>query len=286
MRQLKISKQITPRDTPSLDKYLQDISKEGLITADEEVKLAERIRDGDEIALQKLVKANLRFVVSVAKQYQGKGMSLPDLINEGNVGLIKAAKRFDEKRGFKFISYAVWWIRQSIISAISEQCRIVQLPLNKVSILNKIRHARSILEQRFERVPETGEISEYLEIPHYIIADTLRASVMEISMDAPLLAGEETNLLDLLHNEQSVNPESGLIQESLREEIVTSLSILSAREVEVVQLYYGINNLKEHGLEEIGIKMGLSSERVRQVKTAAIGKLKKGSRGKILQSFL
>jgi RNA polymerase primary sigma factor len=286
MRQLKITKSITNRETASLDKYLQDIGKEELITADEEVLLAQRIRQGDQWALEKLCKANLRFVVSVAKQYQNQGLSLPDLINEGNLGLIKAAQRFDETRGFKFISYAVWWIRQSILQALAEQSRIVRLPLNQVGSLNKIKKESSRLEQKFERPPSADEIAEALEIPEYKIDAALKISTRYISMDAPLSEDDDMKFIDIFVDEDTPVTDAGLMRESLAREIQRSLSTLTEKERDVVNLYYGIG--MNHGLtlEEIGAKFDLTRERVRQIKEKAIRRLKHTSRSKLLKSYL
>ncbi|MCX6234153.1 MAG: RNA polymerase sigma factor RpoD/SigA [Bacteroidetes bacterium] len=286
MRQLKISKSITNRETASLDKYLQDIGKEGMITAEEEVELARRIKTGDQNALEKLAKANLRFVVSVAKQYQNQGLSLPDLINEGNLGLIKAAKRFDETRGFKFISYAVWWIRQSVLQAIAEQSRIVRLPLNQVGSLNRIKKESSRLEQKYERIPSANEIAESLEIPAYKIDAALKISTKTISVDAPLTHDEDVNFLDMYINEEQPVTDSGLMRESLAKEIQRSLSTLSEKERDVINLYYGIG--MNHGLtlEEIGAKFDLTRERVRQIKEKAIRRLKHASRSRLLKAYL
>lgn len=286
MRQLKITKSITNRESASLDKYLQEIGKEDLITADMEVILAQRIKQGDQAALEKLTKANLRFVVSVAKQYQNQGLSLPDLINEGNLGLIKAAQRFDETRGFKFISYAVWWIRQSILQALAEQSRIVRLPLNQVGSLNKINKAFSKLEQEFEREPSAEELSEVLEIPEEKIADTMRVSGRHVSMDAPFVQGEDNSLLDVLVNHDSPRADSALMNESLQKEIERSLSTLTERERDVVKLFFGIG--MNHGLtlEEIGAKFDLTRERVRQIKEKAIRRLRHTSRSKLLKAYL
>jgi RNA polymerase primary sigma factor len=286
MRQLKITKSITNRETASLDKYLQDIGKEELITADEEVQLAQRVKQGDNIALEKLVKANLRFVVSVAKQYQNQGLSLPDLINEGNLGLIKAAKRFDETRGFKFISYAVWWIRQSILQALAEQSRIIRLPLNQVGSLNKIKKATSKLEQEFERTPSSEEIAEKLEVPDYKINAAKKIATRYISMDAPLTQDEETKFLDVFVSNDSPTTDDGLIRESLAREIQRSLSTLSKKERDVVNLYYGIGMAHGLTLEEIGAKFDLTRERVRQIKEKAIRRLKHNSRSKLLKAYL
>ena len=287
MRQLKISKQITNRESQSLDKYLQEIGKVDLLTPDDEVELARRIREGDQEALEKLTKANLRFVVSVAKQYQNQGLSLGDLINEGNLGLIKAAKRFDETRGFKFISYAVWWIRQSILQALAEQSRIVRLPLNRVGALNKIGKAFSKLEQQFEREPSPEEISEVLEgMSEAEVSDTLKISGRHISMDAPLVQGEENRLLDVLENDEEPDPDSGLINESLSKEVERALSTLTQREAEVIRLYFGIGVEHSLTLEEIGEKFDLTRERVRQIKEKAIRRLRHTSRSKGLKSYL
>jgi len=287
MRQLKISKQITNRESQSLDKYLQEIGKVELLTPDDEVELARRIREGDQEALEKLTKANLRFVVSVAKQYQNQGLSLGDLINEGNLGLIKAAKRFDETRGFKFISYAVWWIRQSILQALAEQSRIVRLPLNRVGALNKIGKAFSKLEQEFEREPSPEEISQVLEgMSESEVSDTLKISGRHISMDAPLVQGEENRLLDVLENDEEPDPDSGLINESLSKEVERALSTLTQREAEVIRLYFGIGVEHSLTLEEIGEKFDLTRERVRQIKEKAIRRLRHTSRSKGLKAYL
>jgi RNA polymerase primary sigma factor len=286
MRQLKITKSITNRESQSLEKYLQEIGREGLINFEEEVKLARRIREGDQVALDRLTKANLRFVVSVAKQYQNQGLSLPDLINEGNLGLIKAAKRFDETRGFKFISYAVWWIRQSILQALAEQSRIVRLPLNQVGSLNKIRKAFSKLEQEFEREPSSEELSAILEIAPDKIADTMRVSGRHVSMDAPFVNGEDNSLLDVLENSDSPRADTLLMSESLQQEIERSLSTLTEREREIVKLFFGIG--VNHGLtlEEIGDKFDLTRERVRQIKEKAIRRLRHKSRSRLLKAYL
>lgn len=286
MRQLKITKSITNRESASLDKYFKKIGREELISAEEEVILAKKIRDGDQVALEKLTKANLRFVVSVAKQYQNQGLSLPDLINEGNLGLIKAAKRFDETRGFKFISYAVWWIRQSILQALAEQARIVRLPLNQVGSLNKINKAFSKLEQEFERAPSAEELSAILELPEDKVADTMRVSGRHVSMDAPFVQGEENTLLDVLINSDSPRADSSLISESLQREIERSLSTLTDRERDVIKLFYGIGFSHEFTLEEIGDKFDLTRERVRQIKEKAIKRLKHSSRSKHLKTYL
>jgi RNA polymerase primary sigma factor len=286
MRQLKITKSITNRESASLDKYLQEIGREELITAEEEVHLAKRIKEGDQKALEKLTRANLRFVVSVAKQYQNQGLSLPDLINEGNLGLIKAARRFDETRGFKFISYAVWWIRQSILQALAEQSRIVRLPLNQVGSLNKINKAYSKLEQEFEREPSAEELAEILDLPIDKVADTMKVSGRHVSMDAPFANGEESSLLDVLVNHDSPKADNGLINESLSKEIDRALSTLTERERDVVKLFFGIG--MNHGLtlEEIGDKFDLTRERVRQIKEKAIRRLRHSSRSKLLQQYL
>jgi RNA polymerase primary sigma factor len=286
MRQLKITKSITNRESASLDKYLQEIGREELINAEEEVILAKKIRDGDQKALEKLTKSNLRFVVSVAKQYQNQGLSLPDLINEGNLGLIKAAKRFDETRGFKFISYAVWWIRQSILQALAEQSRIVRLPLNQVGSLNKINKAYSKLEQEFEREPSADELATHLELPQDKVADTMRVSGRHVSMDAPFVNGEENGLLDVLVNFDSPSADNGLLTESLQREIERSLSTLTERERDVVKLFFGIGINHGLTLEEIGAKFDLTRERVRQIKEKAIRRLRHNSRSKLLKTYL
>jgi len=286
MRQLKITKSITNRETASLDKYLQEIGREELITADQEVMLAQRIKVGDQEALEKLVKANLRFVVSVAKQYQNQGLSLPDLINEGNLGLIKAAQRFDETRGFKFISYAVWWIRQSILQALAEQSRIVRLPLNQVGSLSKIKKESNRLEQQFERPPSAEEIAEAMEVPQQKIDAALKITTRYISMDAPLAEDEDTKYIDVFVNEDAEGTDNNLIKESLLKEIHRSLSTLSEKERQVLYLYFGIG--MNHGLtlEEIGLKFDLTRERVRQIKERAIRRLKQSSRSKLLKYYL
>lgn len=287
MRQLKITKSITNRESASLDKYLQEIGREELITAEEEVVLAKKIKDGDQDALEKLTRANLRFVVSVAKQYQNQGLSLPDLINEGNLGLIKAARRFDETRGFKFISYAVWWIRQSILQALAEQSRIVRLPLNKVGSLNKINKAFSQLEQEFEREPSADELAELLEINREEVETTLGVAARHVSVDAPFQEGEENSLLDVLENTSSPRTDSHLeYMESLRKEIERSLSTLTDRQKEVVKYYFGIGVEHSMSLEDIGDKFGLTRERVRQIKDKAINKLRATSRSKLLKNYL
>lgn len=286
MRQLKITKSITNRENASLEKYLQEIGREDLINAEEEVKLARRIKQGDQAALEKLTRANLRFVVSVAKQYQNQGLSLPDLINEGNLGLIKAAKRFDETRGFKFISYAVWWIRQSIMQALAEQSRIVRLPINQLGSVNKIKKTFSILEQKFEREPSNSEISIELELPEESVANTMKISGKHVSVDAPFVAGEEHSLLDVLENPDSPLADRVLMHESLGQEINRSLSTLTQRESDVVKLFYGIGCNHSYTLEEIGAKFDLTKERVRQIKEKAIRRLRHNSRSKLLKSYL
>jgi RNA polymerase primary sigma factor len=286
MRQLKISKQITNRESQSLDKYLQEIGKVDLLTPDEEVTLAQRIKEGDQFALEKLTKANLRFVVSVAKQYQNQVLSLGDLINEGNLGLIKAAKRFDETRGFKFISYAVWWIRQSILQALAEQSRIVRLPLNRVGSLNKISKSFSELEQKFEREPSPEEIAEVLELTTSEVVDTLKISGRHVSVDAPFVQGEENRLLDVLENEDEESPDTGLMNDSLRKEVQRALSTLTKREADVITLYFGLNGEHSLTLEEIGEKFNLTRERVRQIKEKAIRRLRHTSRSKALKPYL
>ena len=286
MRQLKITKSITNRESQSLDKYLQEIGREELITAEMEVELAQRIKNGDQLALEKLTKANLRFVVSVAKQYQNQGLTLPDLINEGNLRLIKAAQRFDETRGFKFISYAVWWIRQSILQALAEQSRIVRLPLNQVGSLNKINKAFSRLEQEFERPPSSDELASALDLPEDKVKDTMKVSVRHVSVDAPFVDGEDNSLLDVMVNNDSPKADLELMRESLQREIERSLSTLSDREKDVVMLFFGIG--KKHGLtlEEIGSKFDLTRERVRQIKEKAIRRLRHNSRSKLLKAYL
>jgi len=286
MRQLKITKQVTNRETASLDKYLQEIGRVELITAEEEVELAQKIKAGDERALDKLTKANLRFVVSVSKQYQNQGLTLPDLINEGNLGLIKAAKRFDETRGFKFISYAVWWIRQSILQALAEQSRIVRLPLNKIGSINKINKAYAILEQKFERPPTAEEISELVELSITEVKQSLKNTGRHISMDAPLIEGEDSSLYDVMGSEDSPNPDADLMLESLREEIRRALDTLTPREADVVSSYFGLNGGYAMTLEEIGEKFDLTRERVRQIKEKAVRRLKQTSRSKILKTYL
>ena len=286
MRQLKITKQVTNRETASLDKYLQEIGKVDLITADEEVELAQRIKAGDQRALEKLTKANLRFVVSVAKQYQNQGLTLPDLINEGNLGLIKAAQRFDETRGFKFISYAVWWIRQSILQALAEQSRIVRLPLNKIGSINKINKMYALLEQSNERPPSAEEIAEELDMTVNDVKESMKNSGRHLSMDAPLVEGEDSNLYDVLRSGESPNPDRELIHESLQTEIERALETLTPREADVVRLYFGLGDQHPMTLEEIGETFDLTRERVRQIKEKAIRRLKHTSRSKILKTYL
>jgi RNA polymerase primary sigma factor len=285
MRQLKITKSITNRESASLDKYLQEIGREELISVEEEVELAQRIKRGDQEALEKLTRANLRFVVSVAKQYQNQGLSLPDLINEGNLGLIKAAEKFDETRGFKFISYAVWWIRQSILQALAEQSRIVRLPLNQVGSLNKINKALARFEQEHERAPSPEELAAVLELPREKIADTLRVSGRHVSVDAPFVDGEDNSLLDVLVNNDSPNADRGLINESLSREIDRALSTLTERERDIVKYFFGIG-AQEMTLEEIGEQFGLTRERVRQIKEKAIRRLRHSTRSKLLRTYL
>jgi RNA polymerase primary sigma factor len=286
MRQLKIVKQVTNRETDSLDKYLQEIGKVDLITADEEVALAQRIKQGEKAALEKLVKANLRFVVSVSKQYQNQGLSLPDLINEGNLGLIKAAQRFDETRGFKFISYAVWWIRQSILQALAEQSRIVRLPLNKIGSINKINKALSRLEQENERAPDEGEIAALLDISEDEVKESFRHAGRHISMDAPLIQDEDNTLYDVLGSDESNTPEKDLMLESLRDEIQRVITMLSPREAEVIKYYFGLGRKHPMTLEEIAEKFDLTRERVRQIKEKALRRLKQTSHSNNLQSYL
>jgi len=286
MRQLKITKQVTNRETASLDKYLQEIGKVELITADMEVELAQRIKAGDQVALEKLTKANLRFVVSVAKQYQNQGLTLPDLINEGNLGLIKAARRFDETRGFKFISYAVWWIRQSILQALAEQSRIVRLPLNKIGSINKINKTFARLEQQTERPPSAEEIAKELDMTVTEVKESLKNAGRHVSMDAPLIEGEDSNLYDVLNSGESPNPDRQLLHESLRVEIERALETLTPREGDVVRLYFGLGDEHPMTLEEIGETFDLTRERVRQIKEKAIRRLKHTSRSRILKTYL
>ncbi|MDP5099856.1 MAG: RNA polymerase sigma factor RpoD/SigA [Nonlabens sp.] len=286
MRQLKITKQVTNRESKSLDKYLQDISKIDLITAEEEVELAQRIKQGDQRALERLTTANLRFVVSVAKQYQNQGLKLPDLINEGNAGLVKAAKRFDETRGFKFISYAVWWIRQSILQALAEQSRIVRLPLNKIGSINKINKAYSHLEQLHERPPSPEELAKELDMTVSDVKQSLKNAGRHVSMDAPLKEGETSNLYDVVRSGESPNPDRELMHESLTLEITRALETLSQKEADVISLYFGIGDQQPMSLEEIGETFDLTRERVRQIKEKGIKRLRQNSRSKILKSYL
>ncbi len=286
MRQLKIIKQVTNRETASLDKYLHEIGKVDLLSADEEVELARQVRKGDNLALEKLIKANLRFVVSVSKQYQNQGLSLPDLINEGNLGLIKAAKRFDETRGFKFISYAVWWIRQSILQALAEQARIVRLPLNKIGSINKINKALAELEQKYEREPSIDEIAQAIEIAPNDIKDAMRSSGRHVSMDAPLTDGEDGDMYEVLLSKDNPSPDGTLLNDSLRKEIERALSSLTEREANIIRLYFGLNGKHPYTLEEIGEEFNLTRERVRQIKEKAIKRLKHTTRSKILKTYL
>lgn len=286
MRQLKITKQVTNREITSIDKYLHEIGRVDLISAEEEVLLAQRIKHGDHEALVKLTKANLRFVVSVSKQYQNQGLSLPDLINEGNLGLIKAAQRFDETRGFKFISYAVWWIRQSILQALAEQSRIVRIPLNKIGMLNRIAKASVLLEQQLGRTPEAEEIAEMLEITANEVMEIIKNTGRHVSMDAPLVQDEDTTMLDMMKHEDGPTPEKGLLYESLRKEIERVISTLPTREAEILRLYFGLEGKYPLTLEEIGEKFDLTRERVRQIKEKAIKTLKQTSRSKILKTYL
>jgi len=285
MRQLKISKSITNRESASLDKYLQEIGREELITVEEEVELAQRIKRGDRSALERLTRANLRFVVSVAKQYQNQGLSLPDLINEGNLGLIKAAEKFDETRGFKFISYAVWWIRQSILQALAEQSRIVRLPLNQVGSLNKINKVLAKFEQEHERTPTPEELAELLDLPQDKVTETLRVSGKHVSVDAPFQEGEDSCLLDVLENENAPRTDKNLMKESLSKEIERVLNTLTERERDIIKYFFGIG-CQEMTLEEIGEKFGLTRERVRQIKAKAIRRLRQSSRSKLLKQYL
>jgi RNA polymerase primary sigma factor len=285
MRQLKITKSITNRNSDSLEKYLHDIGKEELITPEEEVELAKRIKKGDQEALEKLTKANLRFVVSVAKQYQHQGLSLPDLINEGNLGLIKAAKKFDETKGFKFISYAVWWIRQCILQALAEQSRIVRLPLNKIGALNKINKAFSQLEQEHEREPSPDEVANTLDLPEDKVASTLELSGRHLSVDAPFQDGEENSLLDVLQNHDSPDTDDNLMNESLSQEIERTLNTLPEKESNVIRSFYGIGK-KQMSLEEIGESIGISRERTRQIKEKAIKHLRQKTKNRLLKAYL
>jgi len=286
MRQLKIIKQVTNRETASLDKYLHEIGKVDLLTADEEVDLARRVKLNDIVALNKLVRANLRFVVSVSKQYQNQGLSLPDLINEGNLGLMKAAKRFDETRGFKFISYAVWWIRQSILQALAEQARIVRLPLNKIGSINKVNKALAKLEQKYEREPSIDEISKTIELAPKEIKEVMRNAGRHVSMDAPLKNDEDGDMYEVLMSKNSPSPDGKLVNDSLRKEIERILLSLTPREANIVKLYFGLNGKHPYTLEEIGEELALTRERVRQIKEKALKKLKQTTRSKILKSYL
>jgi RNA polymerase primary sigma factor len=286
MRQLKITKQVTNRESKSLDKYLQDISKIPLITADEEVELAKRIKQGDQKALDKLTKANLRFVVSVSKQYQNHGLSLPDLINEGNAGLVKAAKRFDETRGFKFISYAVWWIRQAILSALAQQSRIVRLPLNKIGSISKINKAYSYLEQKHERPPSAQEIATNLDLSVNDVKQSMKISGKHVSMDAPFKEGETSNLYDVINSSESPRPDASLIKNSLTVEVNRALNTLSEKEAIVIKHFYGINAKAPKSLQEIGDTFGLTRERVRQIREKGIRKLRHTSKNKVLKTYL
>ena len=286
MRQLKIIKQVTNRETASLDKYLHEIGKVDLLSADQEVELARKVRIGDNLALEKLIKANLRFVVSVSKQYQNQGLTLPDLINEGNLGLIKAAKRFDETRGFKFISYAVWWIRQSILQALAEQARIVRLPLNKIGSINKINKALSELEQKFEREPSVDEISKAIELAPGDIKEAMKCAGRHVSMDAPLTDGEDGDMYEVLLSKDNPSPDGRLLNDSLRKEIERALSSLTEREASIIRLYFGLNGKHPYTLEEIGEEFNLTRERVRQIKEKAIKRLKHTTRSKILKTYL
>ncbi|MFP4018643.1 MAG: RNA polymerase sigma factor RpoD/SigA [Bacteroidales bacterium] len=285
MRQLKITKSITNRESASVDKYLHEIGKENLLSAEEEVELAQRIKKGDQVALEKLTRANLRFVVSVAKQYQNQGLSLPDLINEGNLGLIKAAKKFDETKGFKFISYAVWWIRQSILQALAEQSRIVRLPLNQVGSLNKIHKAQTKFEQENERTPTPGELANTLDLPQEKVSDTMKVGGKQMSMEAPFSEGEDNTLLDVMPNENAPNADTTLISESLAREVERALATLTEREREIIRHFFGIG-VSDMTLEEIGNKFGLTRERVRQIKEKAIRRLRHQSRSKLLKAYL
>ncbi len=286
MRQLKITKQVTNRDTPSLDKYLQEIGKVDLISPEEEVMLARKIKNGDKDALTKLVKANLRFVVSVAKQYQNQGMTLPDLINEGNLGLMKAAQRFDETRGFKFISYAVWWIRQSILQSLAEQSRIVRLPVNKIGCINRINKAFARLEQEFEREPSAQELAEVLEMAPEEVKEVLKTNGRTVSMDAPINPEDDNNMYDVLQSNETVSPDKTLINESLAYEIERALGTLAPREARVLKLYFGIGMKHPYTLEEIGEELNLTRERVRQIKEKAIKRIQYTTRCKILKTYL
>lgn len=286
MRQLKITKQVTNRETPSLDKYLHEIGKESLLTPEEEVELARRIKEGDEVALNRLVKANLRFVVSVSKQYQNQGLSLGDLINEGNLGLIKAAKRFDPTKGFKFISYAVWWCRQSIMQAIAECSRMVRLPMNKCALMSKVNKTSAQLEQKYERTPSAQEIGEILDMNESDVKESIKNSGRYVSMDAPLIEGEDSNLYDLIRSDESPRPDEGLIQESLRIDISRLMDNLSDRERDITIKCFGLDGKSPRTLEEIGQEHGLTRERVRQIKDKACKKLRHSTRSRILKAYL
>ncbi len=287
MRQLKITKQVTNRETISLDKYLQEIGKVDLITAEEEVELAKRIKQGDQEALERMTKANLRFVVSVSKQYQNQGLSLPDLINEGNLGLIKAAQRFDETRGFKFISYAVWWIRQSILQALAEQARIVRLPLNKIGTINKVNRTFAELEQKYEREPTADEVAEAMDITTEDVKTSIKHAGRHVSMDAPLSNDEDSsNMYEVFKSEDNTNPDTELLTDSLRKEIERALATLTIRESDVIRLYFGLGQKQPLTLEEIGERFDLTRERVRQIKEKAIRRLKHSNRCKLLRSYL
>ncbi len=286
MRQLRITKQVTNRETLSLDKYLHEIGKVELLTAEKEVELAKRIRKGDRAALEKLIKANLRFVVSVSKQYQNQGLSLPDLINEGNLGLIKAAERFDETRGFKFISYAVWWIRQSILQALAEQARIVRLPLNKIGSINKINRAFSKLEQEYQREPTAEEVAKVLETTAGVVENAMKVSNHHVSMDAPMHDEDGNNLYDVMLNDESPSPDNGLLDNSLKKEIERTLLTLGEREAEILKYYFGLNGYRQHTLEEIGDIFSLTRERVRQIKEKSIKRLKNNYRNRLLKAYL
>jgi RNA polymerase primary sigma factor len=286
MRQLKIAKQVTNRETLSLDKYLHEIGKVDLITAEEEVELAKKIRKGDKEALETLIKANLRFVVSVAKQYQNQGLSLPDLINEGNLGLIKAAQRYDETRGFKFISYGVWWIRQSILQSLAEQARIIRLPLNKIGSITRINKTFNRLEQEYQREPTSDEVAFLLETSTNVVEDAIKVSSHHISMDAPIYDDEASNLYDVLLNEDSLSPDKGLMKISLCKEIERTLSTLAEREADVIRYYFGLSGHRQHTLEEIGLEFGLTRERVRQIKEKTIKKMRNQYRNKLLKAYL
>ncbi len=286
MRQLKITKQVTNRETPSLDKYLQEIGRVALLSPEDEVELARKIKKGDEKSLHKLVSANLRFVVSVSKQYQNQGLSLPDLINEGNMGLMKAARRFDETKGFKFISYAVWWIRQAILQALAEQARIVRLPLNKIGAVNKVNNVSARLEQKFEREPTHQEIAQELELAPEDVKEAIKHNNKHVSMDQPMKDDEDSDFYDVMMSEDSPHPDKKLIHESLQMEIERTLSVLTPREADIIRLYYGLNGKGTQTLEEIGAELTLTRERVRQIKEKAIKRLRCSPRNKILRNYL